>query len=75
MIRNNGLLSVLIAVLALTSAIFLIWPQLDIAASMVFWRHDHFLFQKTGVGEIFTVWLHYGMRAAFFLYGAIAGLA
>ncbi len=57
------------------SLVFFLFPGLDLSASAAFWTGGGFMLDKTGIGRWFTVYLHAGMRAIFFAYMGLAGLA
>jgi lipid A 4'-phosphatase len=59
-------LALVIFLLFSSSIIFYFYPQADARFSQLFWLGDHFIFTKQGIGRIFTVYLHSGMRWIFF---------
>ena len=61
----------LLAAICLASTVFLGSPAIDPATSALFFNHGHFMFEKRGLGAVFTVYVHFGMRVLFCVYALI----
>jgi lipid A 4'-phosphatase len=60
----------LLLLLAGASLFFYLFSPIDLWFSGLFWNGQDFVFTKTGFGSLFTVYLHSGMRIAFFIFAA-----
>ncbi len=55
----------LLAATVLASLGFYLFPQVDLAASALFWNGAHFVLAKGEPAAFLSDWIHYGLRGAF----------